>query len=94
MKEHTGEGDDLMRELDEIERRTGRGLWPFEIPERAADLFEALPETFTFDTLLEAAERLHIASEEAAGYLRTYQAEEMVTGEEDRFTKSGRVPYF
>ncbi len=84
----------MMQELDEIARQAGRGPWPFEIPERAADLFEALPETFTFDVLLEAAERLQIESEAAAGYLRTYQAEEMVTGEEDRFTKSGRVPYF
>ncbi len=58
-----------MRELDDIERRTGHGLWPFDIPERAADLFEILPETFTFDALLEAAERLQIASEEATGYL-------------------------
>ncbi len=79
---------ETMRELDDIERRTGHGLWPFDIPERAADLFEILPETFTFDALLEAAERLQIASEEATGYLRTYQAEEMVTGEEDRFTKT------
>ncbi len=77
-----------MRELDDIERRTGHGLWRLDIPERAADLFEILPETFTFDALLEAAERLQIASEEATGYLRTYQAEEMVTGEEDRFTKT------
>lgn len=94
MKDQTGEGDDLMRELDEIARQAGCGPWPFEIPAKAADLFETLPKTFTFDALLEAAERLQIANEAAVGYLRTYQAEEMVTGEEDRFTKSGRVPYF
>ena len=88
------EGDELMPELDDIARAAERGSWPFEIPERAAAMFEALPETFTFDALLDAAERLQIGSEEAAGYLRTYQAEEMIAGEGGRFTKSGRVPYF
>jgi len=94
MQEEHPDNDDFMRALDDIARQAGRGPWPFEIPERAADLFEALPETFTFDAFLEAAERLQIASEEATGYLRTYQAEEMITGEGDRFTKRGRVPYF
>lgn len=73
----------------------------FVIPDAAIDLFEALPESFTLDEVLDVAERLSQLSEEAAVHLRLYLDEKMVRQEIDesgnftgQFAKTGRKPYF
>jgi hypothetical protein len=57
-------------------------------------LFEALPEAFTLDEALDAAEGLGVISSKAALYLHAYIQEDMVVQEGSRFTKTGRKPYF
>ena len=66
----------------------------FVIPDAAIDLFEALPESFTIDEALDAAERLGTTSNEAAHHLRVYTQEGMIVQGGNRFMKTGRKPYF
>jgi hypothetical protein len=68
----------------------------FPISDEAIDLFEALPESFTMDEALDAAERIGQASAEGAQHVRTYLDEEMVVQDaaQGRFIKTGRKPYF
>jgi hypothetical protein len=85
---------EMLGRFEEIARTTEPGPWLFPIPETAADLFEALPDAFTFDELAEAADRLGIASAVAVEHLRTFQRFEMVSTAEDTFLKTGETPYF
>jgi hypothetical protein len=66
----------------------------FVISDAAIDLFEALAEAFTLDEALDCAERLGQRSDDAASHLRAYLAEGMVVQEGERFSKTGRKPYF
>jgi hypothetical protein len=66
----------------------------FVISDAAIDLFEVLPEVFTLDEALDRAELFGQPSAEAARHLRAYLSEHMVMQEGERFTKTGRKPYF
>jgi hypothetical protein len=66
----------------------------FVISDAAIDLFEALPEAFTLDEVLDYAERLEQRSADAASHLRAYLREGMVVQEGERFSKTGSKPYF
>jgi hypothetical protein len=66
----------------------------FVISDAAIDLFEALPEAFSLDEALDFAERLGQRSDDAASHLRAYLGEGMIAQEGERFSKTGRKPYF
>jgi hypothetical protein len=50
----------------------------FDFPKRGAALFEALPDVFTFDDLMQAADQLAMPSAEAVEHFRIMQREELV----------------
>jgi len=77
---------DFLRDDDSLDaeqfrqwtQEQGKPGWIFDFPKPVADFFEGLPERFTFDELMDEAERQGIPSEEAAKYLRIMQREEML----------------
>ena len=66
----------------------------FVISDGAIDLFEALPEAFTLDEVLDRAEGLGQVAAAAARHLRAYLGEQMAVQEGEHFIKTGRKPYF
>jgi hypothetical protein len=65
------------------------------VSDRAADLFEALPDTFSLDQLFDAAETIEMDAAEAVEHVKTYLAEEMLEQvvASGRFRKTGYRPY-
>ena len=88
-----GEGEDQTESGRQSSGKRSLGR-RFVVSDASIDLFEALPQAFTLDDVLDAAERLGQRSADAAGYLRAYLSESMVVQEGERFVKTGRKPYF
>ena len=59
-----------------------------------SELFEALPNEFTFDELVDRGQGLGHSPDRVAEHLRTYQRFEMVDVAGEVIRKSGRKPYF
>ncbi len=64
--------------------------WDVDFTLRGAALLDALPDEFSFEDLMEAADNLELPSEEAVEHLRIMMREEMVRLDGDTFFK--RVP--
>ena len=88
--------DMLAQHFEEMAAEDGTIRPAFPISYAAIDLFEVLPETFTMDEALHAAEGLGLSLDEGAQHVRTYLDEEMVVQNagEGFFVKTGRKPYF
>ncbi len=88
--------DMLARRFEEKAEEAGTARLAFSISDAAINLFEALPEAFTMDEVLDAAERIDLSLDEGAQLVRTYLNEEMVVqnAAEGLFVKTGRKPYF
>lgn len=61
---------------------------PADYVARGEALFDALPASFSFDNLMEAAETLGIPTAEAIEHLRIMLREELITAGEITFRKS------
>ncbi|HET6566546.1 MAG TPA: hypothetical protein VFG50_01190 [Rhodothermales bacterium] len=68
--------------------------WQCDFPLRGLALFEALADSFSFDDLMSAADRLEIPSLEAVEHLRIMMREQMVQLTRIRFSKMGTRPAY
>lgn len=60
----------------------------------AVDLFEAMPDSFTFDELTDFATKQALNATESVACLREWQDCNMITFDGQRFSKTGQKPYF
>lgn len=66
--------------------------WLTDFPLRGMALFGVLPEVFTFDDLMIAADHLGIPSLEAVEHIRIMEREQMIRIAKERFEKTGTAP--
>ncbi|GEM_PF-3646333 len=66
--------------------------WLTDFPLRGMALFGALPDAFTFDDLMAAADHLGIPSLEAVEHIRIMEREQLIVIVKDRFEKTGSAP--
>jgi hypothetical protein len=66
--------------------------WLTDFPLRGMALFGALPEVFTFDELMMAADHLEIPSLEAVEHIRIMEREQIICIVKGRFEKTGITP--
>lgn len=66
--------------------------WLTDFPLRGMALFGALPDEFSFDDLMLAADHLGIPSLEAVEHIRIMEREQLIVIVNERFEKTGTIP--